>query len=90
MDLINHRISPAQVDLVRPEIVQPWIRSYNNGLILYDFCYGTSMDDLQLQELLHEKEYLLTVADPYIKQLESMLSDARYLILLSDEKLYCK
>ena len=86
MDLINHRISPAQVDLVRPEIVQSWIRSYNNGLDPYDFCYGTSMDDLQLQELLHEKEYLLTAADPYIKQLESMLSDTRYLILLSDEK----
>lgn len=85
MDLINHRITPAQVDLVRPEIVQSWIRSYNNGLAPYDFCYGTSMNELQLQELLREKNYLLTAADPYIRQLESMLSDTRYLILLSDE-----
>lgn len=86
IDLINHRISPAQVDLVRPEIVQSWIRSYNNGLDPYDFCYGTSMNDQELQELLQEKAYLLTAADPYIRQLESMLSDTRYLILLSDEK----
>lgn len=86
LDLLNHRISPAQVDLVRPEIVQSWIRSYNNGLDPYDFCYGPSLDAADLEKLMQEKSYLLTAAEPCIRQLESMLSDTNYLILLSDEQ----
>lgn len=86
LDLLNHRISPAQVDLVRPEIVQSWIRSYNHGLDPYDFCYGPSLDAADLEKLMQEKSYLLTAAEPCIRQLESMLSDTNYLILLSDEQ----
>lgn len=86
LDLLNHRISPAQVDLVRPEIVQSWIRSYNHGLDPYDFCYGPSLDAADLEKLMQEKSYLLAAAEPCIRQLESMLSDTNYLILLSDEQ----
>lgn len=85
MDLLNHRISPAQVDLVRPEIVASWIRSYNYGLDPHDFCYGPMMDESTVEKLLQEKDLLLKAADPYIAQLEAMLSDTNYLILLSDE-----
>lgn len=86
MDLLNHRISPAQVDLVRPEIVESWVRCYNYGLDPYDFLYGPSLDEPTFQDLLREKGFLLKAAAPYIQQLEAMLTDANYLILLSDEQ----
>lgn len=86
MDLLNHRISPAQVNLVRPEIVESWVRCYNYGLDPYDFLYGPSLDEPAFRELLREKGFLLKAAAPYIQQLEAMLADTNYLILLSDEQ----
>lgn len=83
-DLIRQRISPAQVDLVRPEIVASWIRSYNYGLDPFSYNHCNILDEADFAELLREKDYFIKAADPYIHQLQNM--DSNYLVFLTDDK----
>lgn len=85
IDVIHQKISPSQVDLVLPEIVESWIRSYNYGLNLDNYNYGPILEEYALEELFQTKKLLLRAADPYISQLETMLLDSECIILLSDE-----
>ncbi|KUG03737.1 transcriptional regulator [hydrocarbon metagenome] len=86
IDLVYQRISPSQADLVRPEVVESWMRSYNYGLDLFDYNYGPILDKSELTELLREKDLLIKAADPYLRQLETMLSKSECIILFSDEQ----
>jgi len=82
IDLLQQRISPAQVNLVRPEIAASWIRSYHYGLdpFHYNQCQVLAEDDFN--ELLREKDFFIKAAEPYLHQLETM--DSNYLIFLTD------
>ncbi|MGB4503572.1 MAG: sigma 54-interacting transcriptional regulator [Syntrophaceticus sp.] len=86
LDVIHQRISSSQVDLVRSEVVESWIRSYNYGLDLFNYNYGPVLEETALEELLRKNDLLLNAADPYISQLETMLSDSECIILLTDEE----
>ncbi|MGR6835994.1 sigma-54-dependent Fis family transcriptional regulator [Syntrophomonas erecta] len=86
LDIISRRISPSQADLVKSEVVESWIRSYNNGLDLFDYNYGPIMDRYLFQEHIREKGLLLKSADPFIHQLETLLCDSECIILLTDER----
>jgi len=85
-DLLNQRLDRSQIELVRPDVVDSWLRSYSYGLDFCDYNYGPVMDQPALQERMREKELLLQSADPYIGQLETMLANAECIILLSDEQ----
>lgn len=85
-DVINRRIKPSQVNLVRPEIVESWIRSYENGLDPCHYSYPPIMDTNLFEELLRKKAFLIQAANPYIHQLENMLSNVECYIFLSDEQ----
>lgn len=84
MDLLQQRISPAQVTLVRPEIVASWVRSYNHDLDPLNYNHYKIMDEFTFAELLREKDFFIKAADSYLHQLESM--DRNYLIFLTDEQ----
>ncbi len=86
LDLLEKRITPSQIDIVRPEIVASWLRSHSYGLDPFDFVYGPTLDQSAFEELLREKGSIIQAADPYISQLEIMLSGNNYLILLTDEQ----
>lgn len=86
LDVIHQRISSSQVDLVRLEVVESWIRSYNYGLDVFNYNYGPVLEETALEELLRKKDLLLNAADPYIRQLETMLSNSECIILLTDEQ----
>lgn len=83
-DLVSQRRHVQEVDVVRPDVLESWLRSYNHGLDHNLYNYGPVLDKLALQETMRQKDLLLKAADPYICQLEAMLSDA--IILLSDEE----
>ncbi|NLB89499.1 MAG: sigma 54-interacting transcriptional regulator, partial [Syntrophomonadaceae bacterium] len=85
LDVIRQRISPQEANLVRPEVVESWIRSYNNGLDLFDYNYGPIMDRLTFNEHIKTKNTLIKSADPFIHQLETVLCDSECIILLTDE-----
>lgn len=85
IDIVQQRISPSQAELVRPEVLESWIRSYNYGLDLFDYNYGPILDKPILEEVFREKALLLRAADPYICRLENMLSDSECIVLLTDE-----
>ena len=72
-------------DFVRPEVVESWQRSYNNRLKIFDYNYGPLLTETVFSEVLREKNILLKAADPYIRQMESILTDMESIILLSDE-----
>lgn len=85
IDVIKDRISQSQVDSVRPEIVESWLRSYSYGLDLYN---NTSpvLDNDVFQEILREKESLMQIAEAYIRRLDTMLYNTNCIIILSDEQ----
>lgn len=85
IQVVNKLITPAQANLVRPEIVESWIRCYNYGLDLFDYNYGPILEKEVFQEHLKQKELLVKAANPYILQLEKILSDYECIILLTDE-----
>lgn len=86
LDVVTQRISPQEADLVKPEVVESWIRSYNNGLDLFDYNYGPIMDKLAFNEHIKTKNTLVKSADPFIHQLETLVCDSECIILLTDEK----
>lgn len=86
MDVINDCIDPIKMRLLRPEIVDSWIRSHNYGLNVFEYNYAPSLDRDALEMRYQEKSLLLKASDPFIYQLESMLGDSQCIILLSDEK----
>jgi len=83
LDLLQQRISPDQVNLVRPEIVASWIRSNEYGLDPFNYNQHNMMDEDDFTALLREKDFFIKAAEPYLYQLESM--DNNYLIFLTDE-----
>ena len=86
MDVVNERIDPEKMKLLRPEIVDSWIRSYNYGLNVFDYNFAPTLDKDALDLRCQEKAVLLKASEPFIQQLESMLGDSQCIILLSDEK----
>ncbi|HAA09959.1 MAG TPA: sigma-54-dependent Fis family transcriptional regulator, partial [Syntrophomonas sp.] len=82
--MVRQRLHFQEVDIVRPDVLESWRRCYDYGLDYNIYNYGPVLDKLALQEKMHQKDLLLKAADPYICQLEAMLSDA--IILLSDEE----
>ena len=82
--MVRQRLHVQEMDIVRPDVLESWRRCYDYGLDYNIYNYGPVLDKLTLQEKMHQKDLLLKAADPYICQLEAMLSDA--IILLSDEE----
>ncbi|NLV17583.1 MAG: hypothetical protein GXY50_10325 [Syntrophomonadaceae bacterium] len=81
--LVNQRIQVQKTDLVRTDVINSWMRSFKHGMNPNLYSYGPILDKHDLQDRVRKKDLLLLAADPYICQLEAMLSDA--IILLSDE-----
>lgn len=85
MDMIQKKITPAQVDLVRPEIVESWLRSSSYGLDPLVYNNPPLMDAAAFERRIKEKDFFVQAAAPYIAQLENMLSHIESYIFLSDE-----
>jgi len=84
-NLLQKRITPSQVNLVRPEIVESWERSCENGLDFLLYKDPPVMDAFSFEKRLKEKDFFIQAANPYIFQLEDMLSNIESYIFLSDE-----
>lgn len=85
-DVLHKIIRPSEVDLVRPEITESWIRSYELGLNLFKPNEAPILDDDSFQAILKEKDLLLSTAQFYILQLKNMLYGSDCVIILTDEK----
>jgi transcriptional regulator of acetoin/glycerol metabolism len=86
LDVINKRIDKQQITLIRPEIIDSWIRSSEYGLSVSEYNYSPALDEKALQQRCLEKTILLNSSEPFIIQLASMLADSECIILLSDEQ----
>lgn len=84
-EMLSERVSPFLFELVRPEIVESWIRSYYYGLDPFNFRDGPVLDKPEFEELVSKEDSFIKAADLYIRKLKTMLSDTNYLILLTDE-----
>ncbi len=86
MDVLEERISPSDADLIRPEILASWLRSARHGLDPYHYHYPPLMEKHAFEQRLKEKEFFIKVAEPYVHQLEKMLSGMDCFIILSDQE----
>jgi transcriptional regulator with PAS, ATPase and Fis domain len=84
-EVLNKLISPLQVDSVRPEIVQSWLRSQSYGLNFNIYSPPPILDQTSFQKLLKKKENFIQAADFYINQLESILADVECYTFITDE-----
>ncbi|NLW63867.1 MAG: AAA family ATPase, partial [Syntrophomonadaceae bacterium] len=64
--LVNQRLDAHNADLVRTDVINSWLRSYNNGMDPYFYNYGPVLDKYAFQERQQKKDLLLKAADPYI------------------------
>lgn len=85
VDLINRIITPAEVEIVRQEIVDSWVRCINYGLDPFAFNYGPILEKSEFEQLEAEKNFFIRSAQPYMDQLQRMLANNNYLIMLTDE-----
>lgn len=85
LDVINKRIDKQQISLIRPEVIDSWIRSFGYGLSVFEYNFSPTLDEKALQQRCLEKTMLLDSSEPFILQLASMLADSECIILLSDE-----
>ncbi|UWG99070.1 sigma 54-interacting transcriptional regulator [Dehalobacter sp. DCM] len=85
-DVLHGYITPNEADLVRPQIVESWIRSYDLGLDLFKPNPAPELDQADFAEILQEKELLLKTARSYILQLKNMMYGSNCIIILTDEK----
>ncbi|WP_018305534.1 sigma-54-dependent Fis family transcriptional regulator [Desulfitobacterium hafniense] len=86
LDVIRKYIDPSAVKEVRPEIVESWIRSSENGLDPRHYDYPPQMDPLMFDQLLKKKALLIQASTPFIHHLENMLSHVECYIIISDEQ----
>ncbi|HPT69954.1 MAG TPA: AAA family ATPase, partial [Syntrophomonas sp.] len=86
LDVINKRIDKQQISLIRSEVIDSWIRSFDYGLSAFEYNYSPTLDEKTLQQRCLEKTILLDSSEPFILQLASMLADSECIILLSDEQ----
>lgn len=84
-DLIYRHINPAQVDTVRHEIVESWVRSLQNGHDMLNPKRGPILPDSEFKVLLKEKEDLIKIADSYFRRVEPIFSNTNCTLLLADE-----
>ncbi|UWG98940.1 sigma 54-interacting transcriptional regulator [Dehalobacter sp. DCM] len=85
-DILQNNHAPYNVDIVRSEIVDSWIRSKSYGLDLFKINEAPILAPDTFQELLQEKDSLIRIADSYCRQLINMLYADDCSIILSDEQ----
>jgi transcriptional regulator with PAS, ATPase and Fis domain len=44
LDVINQRIDKKEISLIRPEILDSWIRSFNYGLSVFDYNFAPTLE----------------------------------------------
>ncbi|HWQ75441.1 MAG TPA: sigma 54-interacting transcriptional regulator [Syntrophomonas sp.] len=86
LDVIHQRIDKRDIDLIRPEVVDSWIRSFSSGLSVYEYNYAPALEGQELLRRRYEKAMLLDSSAPFIHQLDTMMADSECIILLSDEQ----
>ena len=88
-DIIFGSVEPCEAyntNLVRPEIIESWIRSKKCGLEIDDFDPAPTLDSSSLTSLMSKKAPILKAADLYIEKLNKIiLPSDKYSIFCSDE-----
>ncbi len=74
----------SEVKDIRQDIVASWIRSRNAGVDLYSIkC--PQLDANELDKITFEKQLLIQIAAPYVKQLDQIFAKSRCFVMLTDE-----
>lgn len=86
IDLLKGRIKLSEVDTVRPEIAESWIRSQKLGVDLFHYPNLPMVSKESLEERYKEKENFIKASDPFISKLENMFANTNCIVLLTDEQ----
>ena len=76
----------SSLELVRPEIVESWLRCSKHGHLLADMNPGPVLDRAAFEELLEKNELFLNAADSIIAQMKDLLENVECMILLTDNQ----
>jgi len=75
----------SDVKGIRQDVVSSWIRSRNAGVDLYSIkC--PQLDTSELDKITFEKQLLIQIAAPYVKQLDQIFAKSRCFVMLTDEE----
>ncbi|WP_018305199.1 sigma-54-dependent Fis family transcriptional regulator [Desulfitobacterium hafniense] len=87
LDLINNRVKLKDVDIVRLDIAESWLRSFQEYHVdMHDCSKAPALNQKAFSKRISEKEKLLKASDPYIEQLESIAANTNCFIILTDEQ----
>lgn len=85
IDVLTNKIKPFEADVVRQEVVQSWIRSYNYNLDPFGTNLGYYLKENAFQEVLHVYENLIKFADGHINYLQDMFIGTNCYAILADQ-----
>ncbi|HMK60282.1 MAG TPA: sigma-54-dependent Fis family transcriptional regulator [Dissulfurispiraceae bacterium] len=70
---------------IRPQIVESWIRCHQASVSPYDAHFHRSLEEDQLADLLHKKDTLINIAKPFMSNLYKFVQGSGFVVVLTDE-----
>jgi len=83
--IIHRELFPCDIDLVKPEIIESWLRSYDHGLDYNGFLAGKLLSKQIFEKKIEQNKGILNIVDMYLSYLKDLLS-INCTILYSDNK----
>ena len=83
LDVIHKKISASKINIVSPEIVESWIRSYNYGIDVFQPNNCPNVEKHAFKEILRKNDFLIKATISSLHQFEPLLN-ANYDVHLSD------
>ena len=71
---VHRNISPCDIKIVRQEVTESWIRSYDNGLDYNGFSIGRPLDNSSFECKKEKNKKFLNIVDLHLPYLKNLLS----------------
>ncbi|ATW23649.1 sigma-54-dependent Fis family transcriptional regulator [Candidatus Formimonas warabiya] len=85
LDIIDKGSITCLSECIRPEVAESWVRSRNYGVNQYQLQYPM-LGKSEFNKFVMKKQNLIKAAEPYLSQLDSILTCTSCYAMLTDEQ----
>jgi transcriptional regulator of acetoin/glycerol metabolism len=85
-DVLNNNQYKVDDTLVRPEILESWLRSKDFGVDPAKTIYGKFVDKNLINTIFKEKQYIVKAVQPFVYSLRRIVNNSNFIFFITDEK----